>query len=358
MDLNDQDEGEMSFQDSILRMQLPLTVRNNGFFDINDLQVTFVFMDLEGNVLAISEGEGMDIPAGKETDVRIGFELDLYDLDRTKRSDLIFNGTEIRVSVEVSAGYTMNLVDLSVEVRSEFEWGPMITDLEVRTWNAQLEENGPGRYLRVPFSFHADEALHGLQALAVTEYRDGFGYLSNFTQTMALQQQVEEEALIPLSQEAYERLMNGTANATVRTYLYFLDCYTYDEGTVEIGGGGGTGAPIQDVILHWELSYIQDFGGAYSVWVPYSFRAGPGYQGQQALVRIEYWDTQGYQGGLIQYVTMWDQVWEWASIPLTQEAYDRVYYGQEQVRITLSVEYQTFMGYDERSFMEQWGMGP
>ncbi len=358
LDLDGGNEGGMTLDDSTIRVEMPITVRNDGFFDINDLQVSFIFMNDDGDVLAESEGEKMDIPAGKETDVSIEIALDLLDLDRQVRSDLIFNGTEMMFDAKISAKYTLDMVQLSVEAGSDMGWGPFIRDLQVEEWNAYTTEEGDDRFVNVPFSFRADDFLNGLQTITVTEYRDENGYTSNVTQSVHLSPQVNEMAKIPLSQEAYDRLMNSTANATVRTTLYILDCSTYDEGDLNMGGGGGggNGDPIYDLDLQWESASINSDGYDHYLIVSYSFRTYQIYQGQQAQVYLEYWDTQGIQGSVSEFVVMWDQVSNTYWIPLSQDAYDRVSYGDEQVGIRLNVYYQSYNGLDEQVFIEQWGV--
>jgi hypothetical protein len=198
LDLDEGNDGEMTLEDSTIRIQMPITVRNDGFFDINDLTVSFTFMNEDGDVLTTSEGEKMDIPAGRETEVSIDLALDLLDLDRPTRSDLIFNGTEMMFEAEISAKYTLDMVKLSVEARSDMGWGPFINDLQVQDWNAWPMEEGDDRFLNVPFSFQVDDVLVGLQTFAITEYRDESGYTSNLTQPAQLWQQVNENAKVPL----------------------------------------------------------------------------------------------------------------------------------------------------------------
>ncbi len=358
LDLESDREGGMTLEGSTIRIEMPITVRNDGFFDINDLQVSFIFMNEEGDVLAESEGEQMDIPAGEETDVAIEISLDLLDLERQVRSDLIFNGTEMMFDAKISAQYTLDMVKLSVEANSDMGWGPFISDLQVQEWGAQPVDEGDDHYVNVPFSFRADDVLNGLQSFTITEYRDD-GYTSNVTQSVYLSPQVNEMAKIPLSQEAYDRLINNTANATVRTTLYILDCSAYDESDLNMGGGGGGGSgdPIYDLDLQWESASIHSDGYDHYLIVSYSFRTYQTYQGQQAQVYLEYWDTQGTQGSVSEFVIMWDQVSNAYWIPLTQDAYDRVNNGDEQVGIRLSVFYQSYKGLDEQVFIEQWGSG-
>lgn len=356
LDLEGGDEGEMTLEDGVIRAEMPITVRNDGFFDINDLTVSFIFMNEEGDLLAESAGEPMDIPAGEETEVPIGIELDLYDLDQRVRSDLIFNGTEMMFDAKISAKYTLDMVQLSVEAASDMGWGPFISDLQVETWNAQTQEEGDDRYVVVPFSFRADDVLDGLQTVAVTEYRDDEGYTSNATQVVQLSQQVHESAKIPLSQEAYGRLTNGTANATVRTTLYVLDCFTYEEGQLNQGGGGGGGDPIYNLQLQMGASYLQDMGGSYFVMIPFSFQTDPAHQGQYANAFIEYSDSHGFYTNINQMVFLEENGWVWAQIWLSQEAFDAVNTGNEMVHVKVTLYYQWWTGISEQDYYEPWGM--
>lgn len=356
LDLDNGDEEEMSLEDGVIRAEMPITVRNDGFFDINDLTVSFTFMNDEGDVLAVSEGEPMDIPAGKETEVAIGIALDLYDLDRDVRSDLIFNGTEMTFEAEISAKYTWDMVQLSVEAGSDMGWGPFISDLQVQEWNAQPVEEGDDRFVNVPFFFRADDVLNGLDTYATTEYWDESGYYGNVTQSVMLSQQVNEMAKVPLSQEAYGRLINGTANATVRTTLYVLDCSTFDDGSLNLGGGGGGGDPIYNLQLQMGGSYLQDMGGSYFVMIPISYQADPSAQGQYASVFVEYSDSHGFYTNVNWNVYLQQNGWEQVQIWLSQDAYNTVYNGNKMVHVKVTMSYQYWNGVAETDYNEPWGV--
>lgn len=360
LDMESEDEGEMTFEDGVIHAEMPITVRNDGFFDINDLTISFTFMNEEGDVLAVSEGDPMDIPSGRETEVPIGIELDLFDLDREVRSDLIFNGTDMMFEAEISAKYTLDMVQLSVEAGSDMSWGPFIRDLQVEEWNAQPLEEGDDRFVTVPFSFRADDIFSGLEALVVTEYHDQDGFASNVTQVVHLSQQVYEFAKIPLSQEAYDRLTNGTANATVRTTLYVLeDCFTYDEGQLSIGGGGGGGGdPIYNLQLQMDGSSLQDWGGSYLIRIPFSFQTAPAYQWQYANAFVEYSDSHGFYTNINQMVYMEPNGWAWAEIWIPQEAFDTVNNGNEMVHVRVTMTYQYWTVMNEQDYYEPWGVSP
>jgi len=360
LDLEDGNEGGMTLDDSTIHVGMPMTVRNDGFFDINDLQVSFIFMNEDGDVLAESEGEKMDIPAGGETEVSIEIALDLLDLDRQMRSDLIFNGTEMMFDAKISAKYTLDMVQLSVEVGSDMGWGPFISDLQVDERNANAVEEGDDRFVNVPFSFRADDVLNGIQTITVTEYRDENGYTSNVTQFVHMSQQVNEMAKIPLSQDAYDRLTNGTANATVRTTLYILDCSTYDEGYLNLGGGGGGGGgdPVWNMQLQLSSSILKDIGGSYFVSIPFSFQVDPAYYYQIANAFVEYWDSDGFYTNVNQNVYLDENGWADIQIWIPQEAYDTVYYGDQLVHVKVTMTYQYWTGYSEMDYSEPWGVSP
>ncbi|HNX47296.1 MAG TPA: hypothetical protein P5202_03740 [Methanomassiliicoccales archaeon] len=360
LDLDGADNADMTMDDGTIRIDMPITVRNEGFFDINDLQVSFTFMDENGTLLAESEGEQVDIPVGGETEVPIALELDLYDLDRPTRSDLIFNGTDLKFDVKVSAKYTMDLVKLSVEAGSDMSWGPFVNDLQVQEWNAQVTDEGDEQFVSVPFSFRADDAFNGLQAVTVTDYRDG-NYTSNVTQTVHMSSQVNEMAKIPISQEAYDRLMSGTANATVRTTLYVFDCSTYDDGNLNMGGGGGGGGggigqPVKDLQPQMAGSFLAFDGLNYNVVVPYSYNTSPAYQGQEAHMLIEYWDDYGFNVSIWQTVYLWDNSWQQVWLPLSPEAYDHVTNGNEVVHVRVTAFPWIILA--EQTYSEPWGAGP
>ncbi|HOE53236.1 MAG TPA: hypothetical protein PKO24_06360 [Methanomassiliicoccales archaeon] len=238
--LEDEEEGEWTLDGSTIRLEAPLMVSNDGFFDVTDLRVGFTFKDRDGNVLAVSEMDPVDIPAGRETAVPIEIALDLYDLDRQTRSDLIFNGTDMAFDLSVQAKYTWNLVGMSVDGGSEMGWDALLGDLQVRSDMAYLREMDGNHTVVVPFTLYANDMVRDGQALALTEYWDSQGYYANVTQMVDLSDNIWEEAAVPLSSEAYDRVMTGEEQLTVRVTLFFLDCSNYEETTfTEQWGWGG-----------------------------------------------------------------------------------------------------------------------
>jgi len=239
IDLEDEEEGDWALDGSTIRLEAPLMVSNDGFFDITDLRVGFTFKDRDGNVLAVSEMAPMDIPAGRETAVPIEIALDLYDLDHQTRSDLIFNGTDIAFDLSVQVRYTWNLVRMSVDGESEMGWDALLGNLQVRSDMAYLREMDGNHTVVVPFTFYANDMVQGGQALALTEYWDSHGYYANVTQAVDLRDNIWEEAVVPLSPEAYDRVMTGEEQLTVRVTLLFLDCSNYQETTFTEQWGAG-----------------------------------------------------------------------------------------------------------------------
>jgi len=236
IDLEDEEEGDWALDGSTIRLEAPLMVSNDGFFDITDLLVGFTFKDRDGNVLAVSEMDPVDIPAGRETAVPIEIALDLYDLDRQMRSDLIFNGTDVAFDLSVRVRYTWDLVGMSVDGGSEMGWDALLGDLQVRSDMAYL---GGNHTVVVPFTLYANDMVRGRQASALTECWVSQEYYANVTQTVNLSDNIWEEAVVSLSSEAYDRVMTGEEQLTVRVTLSFLDCSNYEETTFTEQWGAG-----------------------------------------------------------------------------------------------------------------------
>jgi preprotein translocase subunit SecD len=65
IDLEGGDEGEMTFEDGVHPRRDAYNRPDNGYYDINDLKVSFIFMNEEGDVLAVRDETPWTYPPGR-----------------------------------------------------------------------------------------------------------------------------------------------------------------------------------------------------------------------------------------------------------------------------------------------------
>ena len=235
LDFEDEGQSMNSYENDVFSFEFPVTVSNNGFYDINDLEVTFALLDDHGDVVTQSTSGKIDIPAGGDTDVMISMSVDLNDVRDSIGMEMVFNGTDLTVDLGLSAKYTWDLVRASVEADMDFELGPFVYNIDVRTDQANVWYDGSYR-LMVPYSFNCDDMVTGQQIQVTTVFSDANGTIGTSTQDVELQSYNDLQAEVTISNEAYQRLMLGE-EVTASTTVTFLDVSTTSTRTFYYGGG-------------------------------------------------------------------------------------------------------------------------
>lgn len=220
------DDADWQMTGDTLMLNSPLTVTNNGVFPINDMTVGFTFLDQQGNVLSQSESDRMDIPAGGDTELSISMTLDLGQMDHQDRSDFIFNGTRTKLLIDVDAKFTLDLVNINIEGGDEMDWEPLISQLDVMSESAHLREEGGEHFVVIPYTFQAQDMVHGQMVLVTAQFRDAQGFVGNVTQTVMLGPYMWEEPSVPIPFETYDRLMYNSEEVSASVTIAFLDCST------------------------------------------------------------------------------------------------------------------------------------
>jgi hypothetical protein len=235
VDLEDTDDNQSSMDANSLYFDFPVTVTNNGIYDINDMIVSFTVVDDDGNVMAEGSTGNVDIPVGGDTEVHFQMTIDIDDLEEVKM-EMVFNGTELTMDLDVSAKYTMDLVSVSIQADTELTIGPFISDVQVHTYEVYLESEGSEHFMIVPYSFSCADMAVGQVAWVQTELSDNNGTMGNVTQQIELQSYTYDQTRVPITQEAYDRMIQGEyVNAAVS--VSFLDCTSTVNGQFYYGGG-------------------------------------------------------------------------------------------------------------------------
>lgn len=214
---------EWSFEDGVMTMQAPLGVENHGFFDINDVMVKFMLKDQSGHVLVRSETTGMDIPAGGRTFMDLGIELDLNDISRDDLTDMVFNGSDLRFEIGISARYSLDLVRASLTTTSDMGWEPMVRDMDIRTDAAMPMYDGAGHYMYIPYSFSLIDMMDGQPLLVSVSFQDALGNDGEYQTVVQAHQHYLGMALVPISLDTYDRLVGAPENVTASLTIGLLD---------------------------------------------------------------------------------------------------------------------------------------
>jgi hypothetical protein len=235
VDLEDTNDNQSSMDANSLYYDFPITITNNGIYDINDMIVSFTIVDDDGNIMAEGSTGNVDIPVGGDTEVHFQMTINIDDLENVKM-EMVFNGTDLTMDLDVSAKYTMDLVSVSIQADTELTIGPFISDIQVRTYEVYLESEGSEHYMIVPYSFSCADMAVGQVAWVQTELSDNNGTMGNVTQQIELQSYTYDQTRVPITQEAYDRMIQGEyVNAAIS--LNFLNCTSTVNGQFYYGGG-------------------------------------------------------------------------------------------------------------------------
>lgn len=224
LDLDTDQDSDWRYEDGVMIMRSPLIVENNGYFDINDVTVKFVLMDQNGKVLVRNQDDGTDIPAGGRTTVDLGIVLDLNDMSREDLADIVFNGSDMRFEIGLTAKYSLDLVQGAVSVTSEMNWDPMVRDMDIWTEEARPVYDGVGHFMYIPYSFFANDMVDGQPMLVRVSLEDAMGNVSSVETVVRPESFHQESALVPISIETYDRLTHFSEELSVSLTLGFLDC--------------------------------------------------------------------------------------------------------------------------------------
>jgi hypothetical protein len=214
---------DWSVDNGVLALNSPLVVENHGFFDLNDVAVEFVLLDQNGEVLFRSESDGTDIPAGGSTDLDLSIELDLNDLSRDELKDMVFNGSDLRFEVGISAKYSWDLVRGSVTATSDMDWEPMVRDMDLRMEEIMPLYDGMGYYMLIPYSFSISDMVDNQPLLVRVTFEDALGNDGEYETVVQTYQYQQGTAMVPISMETYDRLVSNPENVSASLTIGLLD---------------------------------------------------------------------------------------------------------------------------------------
>ncbi|MDD1772165.1 MAG: hypothetical protein LUQ09_04525 [Methanomassiliicoccales archaeon] len=235
VDIDETDDGQSSMDANSMRYDFPITITNNGIYDINDVTISFTIVDDDGNELVRGSTGNVDVPVGSEVELDFRMTINIDDLEDVKM-EMVFNGTDLTMNLDVSAKYTMDLVNVGFQADTELTIGPFITNIQVHTYSVNLESEGSEHFMIVPYSFSCADMATGQDASVHTELSDNNGTMGNVTQQIELQSYTYDQTRVPITQEAYDRLIMGEY-VNVAFSVNFLDCTSTVNGQFYYGGG-------------------------------------------------------------------------------------------------------------------------
>ncbi|MFP4170685.1 MAG: hypothetical protein ACLFUV_06670 [Methanomassiliicoccales archaeon] len=181
-------EGQESWQveDDYITLSQPVSITNEGFYDMEDFTVRFLLEDVDGNVITDYENLPVDINTGGTTDVNINLRIDMDDIGEEGMRNLVFNGTTFDMLVELRTDYMLNLVTLMANVSEEMGWDPLINDYGLDTHGIHHSFQGDRLEIVAPFFVDASEMMDGRTVNIDCTLRNSTSTLSTASESITL----------------------------------------------------------------------------------------------------------------------------------------------------------------------------
>ena len=161
--------------DNEMVLTFPMEIVNNGYYNINDFNVSTEIQDMQNSTLAKGSTLIPIIEKGETLNTTHQMTINLTDTLQTY-SYLVFNDTELRIPVTITME-TAELISLQVSSNLTIPWGAPLYNLTFGTpeFTAQTGPNSTRFYgVSIPTAFenHAPFDLDGTIRLVIYNDRD------------------------------------------------------------------------------------------------------------------------------------------------------------------------------------------
>ncbi len=116
-----------TYSDGSVVVHAPYQVDNGGFYDVDELVVSYVVTNSTQEFAAQRFDLG-SLPAGSITPGSIDFVINLVEMYQNNVQWLIFNDDILDFHIDVSCYYTMKLIKFEAEYQSSVVWNALIED--------------------------------------------------------------------------------------------------------------------------------------------------------------------------------------------------------------------------------------
>lgn len=171
VDLPSESEVEWSYSNGVVHVTAPYSIDNGGYYDVNDLVLSYSVVNITGYPLADQRIVIGDIPAGQVTASELDFTFDLLRLFNDGALGMVFSDDLLRFRIDVSCYYTMKLVQFDASYQVSVPWDALIKGYGI-DWTASHLPDPPA-FTNLPPYFvvywlDTSDLLRGLPAAQVT----------------------------------------------------------------------------------------------------------------------------------------------------------------------------------------------
>lgn len=184
IDLPEPNEVEWSYGDGRVDIAAPYSVDNGGYYDVEDLVLSYSITNLTGAGIASDTIEIGTLPAGEITSGTLEFYLDLMRLYEQGAAWMIFNDDALNMRISVSCLYTMGLIEFDALYSVTVPWDALIRDFEPEgvSWDPDFQG------FTVTYRLDTSPLLNGMSCGLTLTYLDDGVPAATATQNVVLGQ--------------------------------------------------------------------------------------------------------------------------------------------------------------------------
>jgi len=219
VDVPTKDDVAWSYSDGNITVSAPIGIRNGGFYDINDVNVTMSVKNETHYSIVNSYNYWGTISAGSHVTRSVVFTVDLKKLLADGSSYMIFHPDSFVVDVEINAKYLLGLIQFTADYQVVYRWDGLILGMG---FQAPSLYNDTGTFgIKIPYWLNTSRLLVGLGGDYSVSLKNGIGMnIANTSQHVDLGKNYSSNLSLSLnSLAAYDLLMNNqtlTATVTVK----------------------------------------------------------------------------------------------------------------------------------------------
>lgn len=233
LDVHVPEAGEMTWtlQGNVLHLSAPISVRNGGFYDLEDFSVALQVHDDTGDQVMNDRTEPVNLVAGKTTDVNLQLNLDIGNLSQEDKKKIVFEGTSFNVTANIETCYMMKLMKFGMTINNGMQWSPLINSFGVDQSEISHQLSGTQIEIVVPYHISPSNIVYGRVIGVSSELRNSTSIFGTGSDSVTLRPNTTGEFHYLMSQEATIWLTTHSDTLTIVINLTFVGTTT--QGTFQ-----------------------------------------------------------------------------------------------------------------------------
>lgn len=130
IDLPSANDVVWDYDDGVVTVSAPYSIDNGGFYDVEDLLLTYDVRNYTGAEVHSGEADIGTLPAGQVSADSIDFTFPILEMYESGQTWMVFNDDFLNFRVDVSCYYTMRLVHFYAEYNVSVPWEALIQEVE------------------------------------------------------------------------------------------------------------------------------------------------------------------------------------------------------------------------------------